>query len=499
MTEPPRDRPPLADVINIDAAGFVTHWPPEENQTDTGNSLRFARLMKDRLRFVPEEDRWIAWDGARWRPDEVGTALDMTRLVVADIRTQLTTIEDGDDRGEWRRWAETSESIQRRKAMLALAESIPVLTARARDLDKNEWLLCAPNGTINLHTGEIKPNDPADLITRSLGVSFDPYSETSPQLDEFIQTFMPDALHSDYLFKLLGSTLAGTNMFRLFIIIHGESTSGKTQLIEAIARTLGDYVVPVNTSIFRANQDDKPRPDLLRVLSSRLAYAEEGSQEWELHADHVKRITGGGQLVARGMRSNLMVERVPAFTPVIVCNEPPRIRGHDNAVRNRLVTLEFSHPMDRANEDVNKKQEFIEDDATCRALLSRLVRGCIEAHTKGLGDMPMAFVHSTMETFDQLGHLGDFVAFMKDDGRLIDTYPDNSRPGRECWKAKDFHEAYIEWIKRHGDPEDKRTQMNMRAFGRALRDMGWIPISAAGTRWEGKINPNQWQTEWSQR
>lgn len=496
MTEPPRDLPPLADVINIDAAQFVPHWSPEENRTDTGNSLRFARLLQDKLRFVPEEDRWIAWDGARWRPDEVGTALDLTRHVVADVRAQMLALDDPEERTRWRQWAETSESRDRRRAMLALAETIPSLTARASALDANGWLLCAPNGTIDLRTGDIRPNDPADLITRSLGVEFDPDCDTSAPLDDFLQTFMPEPTHGEYLFKLLGSTLCAANVFRLFIIIHGESTSGKTQFIEAVARTLGDYVVPVNTSIFRANQDDKPRPDLLRVLSARLAYAEEGSQEWELHADHVKRITGGGQLVARGMRSNLMVERVPAFTPVIVCNDVPRVRGHDTAVRNRLVTIEFAHPLPRAQEDVSKKQTFIDDETTRRALLSRLVRGCVDAYCKGLGDLPIEFVHSTMQTFDELGHIADFLEGMRDAGRLEEVHP-NDRPGRDCWKATDLHEAYVDWIKRHGDSEDRRTLMNVRAFGKALREMGWTSMSASGVRWEGKVNPQQWQNNWA--
>jgi putative DNA primase/helicase len=496
VTEPPRDLPPLADVVNLDAARFVPHWSPDESRSDTGNSLRFARLMSGRLRFVPEEDRWIAWDGARWRPDEVGTALDLTREVVTDVRAQMTTIDDPDERTRWRQWAESSQSLHSRKATLTLAESIPALTARAVDLDASGWLLCAPNGTIDLRTGDLKPNDPDDLITRSLGVTFDPDCVTSPELEDFIETFMPDPTHVEYLFKLLGSTLAANNVYRLFIIIHGESTSGKTQFIEAVARALGDYVVPVNTSIFRANQDDKPRPDLLRVLSARLAYAEEGSQEWELHADHVKRITGGGRLVARGMRSNLMVERIPAFTPVIVCNEVPRIHGHDTAVRNRLVTIEFSHPLPRAQEDASKKQTFINDDPTNRALLSRLVRGCVDAYCKGLGDMPIAFAHATHQAFDELGHLRDFLNAMIDDGRLIEVHPDD-RPRRDYWKASDFHEAYKDWVKKHGNAEDGRSAMNQRAFCKALHDMGWESARAAGTRWDGKVNPQQWQTAWA--
>ena len=69
----------------------------------------------------------------------------------------------------------------------------------------------------------------------------------------------------------------------------------------SLQRTLKGYAMPVNTSVYRANMDDKARPDLLRALSARLAYAMEGSDHWELHGDHVKRMTGGDPLVARAI------------------------------------------------------------------------------------------------------------------------------------------------------------------------------------------------------
>src|SRR6266704_1423166 len=289
----------------------------EETPTDTGNAFRFARLLGDRLRYSTAEEHWLVWDGTRLRRDDGGEAFDLGREVCEEVRRHAAEVPE-DQRDEWRRWAKTSESHARREAMLRVAATLPSVRVRGEDLDARPLLLNAPNGTVDLSTLEVRPPSIADLQTRCLSVPFDPAVRTSPLLEDYVATFVPEPEYWHYLTQVLGSSLRGGNDFRLWLIMHGPSTTGKTQLVETIHKILGDYMTPVNTSVFRANMDDRPRPDLMRVLPARLAYAEEGSSSWELHGDHLKRMTGGDPLVARGMRSNVMVERVPAFTPMIV-------------------------------------------------------------------------------------------------------------------------------------------------------------------------------------
>ena len=41
---------------------------------ETSMSRKFAELYSDDYRYVPEWGQWLAWDGARWRPDVEGLA-----------------------------------------------------------------------------------------------------------------------------------------------------------------------------------------------------------------------------------------------------------------------------------------------------------------------------------------------------------------------------------------------------------------------------------------
>jgi putative DNA primase/helicase len=50
--------------------------------------------------------------------------------------------------------------------MLKLAQSEAGIPVSPDDLDQNQWLLNCANGCLDLHTGEINPHDPHDLLTK---------------------------------------------------------------------------------------------------------------------------------------------------------------------------------------------------------------------------------------------------------------------------------------------------------------------------------------------
>lgn len=454
--------------------------------TDLGNSLRFARLFRDQVRYVHGEDRWLIWDGICWAPDKTGRALELTKLVIDQIRQEAEEAGEGDLRDRLIGWAIKSEGLATRRNTLGGAEVEPGIALTPDLVDSDPNLLCVLNGTIDLTTGELREHRPEDLISRVCPVTYDPTVTTSPLLDQFVGTFMPDPQELAYTLKAFGSTLLGGNRDRLLYIVLGHTTSGKSQFMEAVAATLGPYAVPVGTSVFRANQDDKPRPDLIRALPARLAYAEEASHNWELHTDMVKRLTGGSMVVVRGMRSNTMVERIPSFTPLIVTNEMPRIRGADQAVKRRMVVLRFGNSLDPSQEDPTIKQRFVHDERTRQAILTQLVAGCLRSQRESWQNLPANFEWAKQEAFAELNHVNDFLQHMWDEGKLSHN---DELPLHRCWKTSDLHLEYAGWVREHGDPEDRRTMLGQRMFTKALRDIGWVSRTSNGTRWEGKFNP----------
>lgn len=441
--------------------------------TDRTNARELVALFGDRVLFN-HQTGWHVWDGARWRVDDRHHIREVMELLIRTLEARRPQVLDPQVLDRRLRKLETIAGLQ---ACLAYAEGF--VSRTLAELDRQPRLLNCANGTLDLETGELRPHAQADLLTRVTGAPFVPDAR-SDLLDEYLATFMPDPEHQVALFRLLGLALLGGNEARLLLLLVGGTTSGKSQLASGLERALGDYVAIGNASIFRGNLDDKPRPDLLRLLSSRLALLEEAGQSWELHGDRIKHLTGGGTVSVRGMRSNNFVDRVPDFTPVIVANELPRVKGADEATKRRMTVVPFAHRP--AVEDPAKKVAFLRDRGCHAALLARVVRGCVEAQVHGIADLPYAFELAKAEAFDALDDVAEFVKWSMAEGTLVHEL---ELPAMQCVRTMELHAAYVRWITKHGDQVQRRDRLGPKNFSQRLHLMGWELIRSNGSRWAG--------------
>lgn len=486
MTAPEIPAPPSVDeIIGLNRLDDV-------NTTDTGNGKRFVRRFGDIVRYAPETELWYVWNGTHWEPDVMGKAFALTAAVIRDIRDEALAAADepGEGGGPSPRQrllahATKTESESSRRRMLTIAPEDPRILVGADELDSANDIIACPNGTVNLLTGELRRSRPADLATACTLV---PYAEgaKSGELNRYLDTFVPDPVDQEVLFALLGTALRGGNHCRMLPILLGGTTSGKSQLMAAVARMLRGYATAINVSVFRGNLDDKPRPDLVKAMFTRIAYATEASKVWELHADQVKRLTGGDSIPYRNLYAQ-SVEATPRFTPIIVTNAMPRVKGADEAFKRRMIVFTFEHSLLSKDEDPNVKDRFIRDEKCLSAILARVVAGArspLFAQGIKWDLIPAKFVHGTMDSFEALDNIAEFLQWMVELGHLsvvnlVDT------PAVQCAKASDLHGWYTHWVKKHGDKSDRDAQLSLRDFGVQLRTRGWESAKAAGVRWLG--------------
>ncbi len=473
MTEPPRIVAPLERIHAANAANDIT-------ATDTGNTKIFLNRFGDIVRYSPELDQWYIWSGTHWKPDVMGEVFELTEQVVVDIRERALALGDENARNRLLDHAIRTESEGARRRIISMARSQPRVFVGMDELDVPDDTVTCPNGVVDLNTGEIKPHTSSRLVTACTRVDYDP-DATSELLDEWCETFMPDPADQRTLWTVLGQALRAGNEQRSLPLFLGLSTSGKSQLVGTVSRVLAGYVTTVNASVFRGNLDDKPRPDLIRAVRSRIAFAHEAAQTWDMHGDHVKKLTGTDTLPVRNMHDRTMTEIRPTFTPIIVANEMPRVKGADEALRRRLVVVRFAHPLAPELVDPRKRRLFEEDLPTRRALLARIIAGARD--TLDLANRSQDFTRALAEAFDEVDHVGQFLQWLAEQGHLTKVEPET--PASHCVKATDLHAWYVFWVKRHGDRADRDAQMNLRAFGRSLRGRGWESSMANGTRWLG--------------
>jgi putative DNA primase/helicase len=211
--------------------------------------------------------------------------------------------------------------------------------------------------------------------------------------------------------------------------------------------------------LFRSEKQTGANPQLVRVMSRRFIHVSETSSEWSLHADQIKRVTGGSDhLEARLLYSNDVVTAVPAFTPWIICNEAPSISGADLALYRRMYTIPFRETISEDEEDVRLSDRLQSPEGSA-AILAWLVAGWEAYGREGLRDAPEAVTMATMKTREELSELDAFLKGV-------------TEPGAEhAATARDLYRAYTEWCEESG--VKAREVESLNGFSRSLSRRGY--------------------------
>src|SRR5215211_1645618 len=164
---------PAGDVAHISLNGHGSAQPPRgHNLTDLGNAERFIARHGADVRYCYAWSRWIVWAGSRWERDEAGRAHRLAKETVRGIYQEAAGAEDEDRRKALAKHAARSEAEAKIRAMLELAKS--EVPASPDEFDSAPWLLNAPNGTLDLRTGELREHCREDLLTKMAGADYTP-------------------------------------------------------------------------------------------------------------------------------------------------------------------------------------------------------------------------------------------------------------------------------------------------------------------------------------
>lgn len=454
--------------------------------SDVGMAMYMAEVMGDRIRYVTDDARWLWWNGSVWEPDTPGGSRAMGAALMA-IRLKREEIMEWDDENDARTDAlqvlTRFESLGKLKAMIEICRTVSSIQVEADALDASVDEVCVKNGIVNLNTGALRDHDSTALCTRMIPYDYEPKAAKESELlsgkGGYLETFIPVEEDQRFVFAVLGDALRMGNKRRTLPIFWGGTTSGKSQLFGALHRLLGSYICTIGSGVFRANLDDKPRPDLVMAMYTRVAYAQEASKAWALHADQIKRLTGNDTLPYRNLYSG-MVNKTPRFTPLLVTNEMPRITNADEALKRRILAIHFNQTVSVEREDPTIRERFISDETVMKGLLALLVAG---ARDPIINEPPERFILATMKAREGMDHVDEFIDWLKDEGWLVDV---NTDVASRCLLAKDLYRVYTSWVRQYADTVDKRDILGLKQFNQAMVAREWIEGASAGKRWMGK-------------
>lgn len=425
--------------------------PKEYERNDDGNAEHFLDLLGNNFKYVQERQQWIYWENRRggWGPDASGhisrrgwrivkkrqqkyaqQLLDNARQAMAadpDEGKRLMKVAE-----RWRIWAEGSGNNNKAEAALRAAQSFYEVSVSYSQVDANRHLL----GVVDLEDPEkrmvlelgtdgafVRNAERGDFVTKNTNTPYISWenlrklARDSPHGDisigyslwkEYLDTFLPDLELREWVQQLMGYCLFGANPLRKIIFLFGNTSTGKSTMLNAVMAAMGEYASSQTMQIF---SEDLANPQLVQSIDDRiitLSEVEGGGRDGRVSSAMLKRMSGMDLVRARNLFSNEVISKVPAFTPVIATNAAPPVDRSDAALERRVLVVPFNTQV--VNDDPEK---MIEIENKCPvAVFSWMVEGWKLYCEHGLRNEPtLESVVSAREEFNNsMSPLGDYLS-----------------------------------------------------------------------------------------
>ncbi|MFD8175010.1 phage/plasmid primase, P4 family [Streptomyces sp. NPDC059709] len=408
--------------------------------SDSDNGRILAEVLAGRVVWVEKEQDFHAYTGHGWERDYSGIvsrkARDMAQQQFDAGRIICKKAKgDSEEAKAEREYGKllmshgaSGLSVSGRRRTLEAFRNHEGVTVRSlqQGFDQNPRLIaCLDKALILLESApfyEIRDLEPTDYTTMNTGVAIreDAQHDT---LDEMLAKFWPDPELRRYLIRLLGYSILGGNPERQLCVLCGETTGGKTTLMESVDAALGSYSASYGQSIFHANAKDKPRPDLIRLLPKRYGHSSEANNKWTLHGDQVKRMVGEDSMSLRDMygKANEIIQATPQMTPWLATNHAPQIKDMDAATTRRVTVIPCDVSLSKAEEDPTIRSRMRTEKGILEALLWMLVAGWVDYRQNGLDKRPASVADATQKFLRDASEAGDFwdsQIVRKEDGEV---------------------------------------------------------------------------------
>lgn len=434
---------------------------------DTGNAERFADTFGESIRYSYVSKLWLYYDGRKWCYDSTGAVKRMADEVVEEMKHDMkfyvdnapSEIDTDEMEKAFTKHLKQSRSSRAKDAMIKEAQHRAPITPDA--LDANTSLLNAPNGIINLRTGELMPHDRNKFITKITNCEYTDKIDC-PLWDQFLSDiFAGDKELVRFMQKAIGYSLTGSTKEDCAFFCYGTGRNGKTTFLDIISDALGDYATNIQPETIMMKQaTGGPTGDIARLKGSRFVMSEEPNEGVRLNEGLLKQLTGGGRVTASKKYENEF-EFYPEFKLWMSTNHKPVIRGTDVGIWSRIRLIPFTVRVPDEKMDRNLKHKLKQE---LPGILKWAVDGCLLWQREGL-KIPAAVAASTNEYKSEMDVISGF----------LDACCEITSYGTE--RAKDLFQAYARWARENNEYEMKSTKFGIemgKRFSKERTSRGWV-------------------------
>ena len=447
-------------LVNAQTGEVLVAKQENYDLNDTGNALRFIEKYGGNIKYNKDNGKWLIWNGKWWQVDGMGKIKVFADLMLNEMKLEAQHIDDERVRKETLSNLKRAFSSNGKKDLLQEAQhqaGIPCINA---DFDKQDFLINTESGVVDLKTGELKQHNKEYLMNKIVSYEVDLQNQPIKWLQFLEQIFQGDKELMHYLQKAIGYTLTGSIREQCLFLCYGEGSNGKSVFLDVISRMMGDYAMnaQVETLLERKFGTSSYTSDLARLKGARFTTTGENNEGSKINEGLVKQLTGGERITARFLYGQEF-EFYPNFKIWLATNHKPIIRGSDNGIWRRIISIPFLY---KVPDHLRDKDLVYKLEQEIPQILGWAIKGCLMWQKEGL-KLPSVIEKSNKDYQNEM----DIIAtFIDENAQLVEG---------EVSSAKEIYEEYEKWAKvsneyimsstRFGRELAKRFQKQRKAYG----------------------------------
>ena len=273
----------------------------------------------------------------------------------------------------------------------------------------------------------------------------------------------------EFVQRALGMSLTGDVSERLIFFLHGSGKNGKSQLLKAFRRIVGDYGIRVEANLLAATKFGRSAgsasPHIADLKGARFMTTSEVEDGTKLATALLKDLTGDETLRGRHLYRDTF-EFMPEFTPWISANFKPTVPSGDQAIWDRLRLVPFDARVADGEVVLDLGYKLVAAEGP--GILAWAVRGCLAWRQDGLTE-PDAVMEATTDYRNEMDTFAEFLESVV--ASPVDLSPSGLR------------ERYRGWARANLDEPETLSQ---RQFGAEMTAHGWEQVKTGSQRGPGR-------------
>lgn len=347
--------------------------------SDSAVAERLKQRFKSGIVLHSDGELWVydgkkgTWNGDKQRPFDLCEMVCTDTLSDPTLQNTYRNKNGSTDEKGWKATQKTLRSEKKISSVIKLVKHDSKLKIDAQSFDANPTLLNCANGVVNISSGDVRPHEKNQLHTFSTNVRLLPsfpldvqnfkditnnktWWNASPWTRFIYEIMGKDIEMAQYLQKIFGYCLSGTNPNELIFFMHGVGSNGKSVFIETLMSVMGEYSNAVPSSIFLKSGKDQSSI-LSQVVGKRILGTSEVGYGRQWDEEIIKNITGNDTICVRGLYK-ASFQYKPGYKVIVRGNYRPKIEGADYGIWRRIRPVPFDILFSKRRADTGLINKF---------------------------------------------------------------------------------------------------------------------------------------------